>query len=375
MAIDRRALLLGLVCAAAQSRAAAAQQHALAAAWREAGAEAEAALRVGVLDIDWAAGAIAIRHALRVPSRAHGFWPAPDGGYYAFALRPGRWLMRVDREGRIVQRIAPFDEGGGHSYAGHGVTSADGRWLFTTQTDESSGSGRIGVRDAATLRQVDEWSSQGIEPHHLLLDGAGHLLVANGGIRRGPGDAKLALDRMDSSLVHIDAGSGRVRGQWRLDDPRLSLRHLAWTRPGVAADGSPPLLGIALQAEHDDPAHRRAAPVLALWDGQHLQVPTNSADAGGLAGDIATAGDGGLVVSNHRLHRAWLWQPMQPDALTTIAQLQRAYALASWGDGAAQGVLIAAAAGVGRWHPSLPPRLLPWPAAMALDNHWMSLMP
>ena len=40
--------------------------------------------------------------------------------------------------------------------------------------------------------------------------------------------------------MRLDATMGRLMGQWRLQDPRLSLRHLAWGPDGKT-------LGIALQ--------------------------------------------------------------------------------------------------------------------------------
>lgn len=64
---------------------------------------------------------------------------------------------------------------------------------------------------------------------------------------------------MDSSLVRLQGDSGALLRQWRLSDQRLSLRHLAWnTQRNV--------LGIALQAEHDQETERSMAPVLALFD-------------------------------------------------------------------------------------------------------------
>lgn len=33
--------------------------------------------------------------------------------------------------------------------------------------------------------------------------------------------------------------------------------------------------------------------------------------------------------------------------------------------------LMAAGAGVARWHPSQPPRMMRWPSPMAIDNHWV----
>jgi hypothetical protein len=34
-------------------------------------------------------------------------------------------------------------------------------------------------------------------------------------------------------------------------------------------------------------------------------------------------------------------------------------------------VIVAAARGIARWHPTEAPAMAPWPAPMALDNHWI----
>ncbi|HWS73765.1 MAG TPA: DUF1513 domain-containing protein, partial [Quisquiliibacterium sp.] len=228
---------------------------------------------------------------------------------------------------------------------------------------------RIGVRDRETLRKLDEWDSLGVEPHQLLLDAEGHLMVANGGIPRTAADRKHSLDRMDSSLVRLDARSGRPLGQWRLEDPRMSLRHLAWS---TGASSEMKRLGITLQAEHDEPERRRNAPVLAVWENDSLSLPAQATDGAGYAGDIAPAFDGGFVVSSNKAGRAMLWHPVHAPRLATVASLREPYALAGWdGPGRAGGVLIAPALGVGRWHPLAPPTMAPWPKPMALDNHWV----
>jgi hypothetical protein len=346
-----------------------AAQQRVGAAWRA--ADGSGPFRAGVLRIDWTRSRIEIVHGIELPSRPHGLMAAADGSLLVVAARPGRWLLRIGADGRIQRELNLDREGDTATLGGHAIASPDGRLLFTSETDARSGQGRIGVRDGATLGKLDEWPSHGREPHQLLLSADGHLMVANGGIRRGADDRKADLDAMESSLVRLDARSGAFIGQWRLDDRRLSIRHLAWA---AMRDGHAPVLGLALQAEHDDVHQRRQAPVLALWDHeQGLQVPTRAVDAGGYAGDIAAAADGAFVISNNRLHRAWLWRPQRAADLTAVARLHEAYALATWGATPAQGVLVAAAAGIARWHPTLEPMLVRWPEPMVLDNHWVCL--
>lgn len=363
--MDRRtwigAMVGGLVLPPA-ARAAEGGPLLLGAAWR--GPRDGDPHHVGVLEADWARAEVRIRHAQPVPSRPHGLLAEADGALVAVALRPGAWIQRSDARGRLMQRVGADADGGRTTFGGHAAASLDGRWLYTTETETSSGEGRIGVRDAATLRKVDEWPSHGIEPHQLLIDPDGHVVIAHGGIRRGPGDAKRELERMDPSFVRLDGRTGVLLGRWRLADPRLSIRHMAWS-----GEGGERRLGLALQAEHDDPARRVEAPALAVWDGNALRAATRHAGAMGHAGDIAPAAGGGFVISHAKAQRVWWWRPDAPDELTVVARLAEAYALAASDGGA---VVVAAARGVGRWHPAEPAALLPWPQPMALDNHWVA---
>lgn len=342
------------------------RQAVVGAAWR--GPNKTDPYFAGALVADWETRKLGIRYAVPLPTRPHGLLAEADGGLLAVGVRPGTWLLRCDGEGRVAQQMR-VDEEGATRLNGHAVVSAKGDVLYTTETDMKSGRGRIGVRDRLTLRKLAEWDTHGIDPHQLLLDRAGHLIVANGGVPRTPEDKKYDLHRMDSSLARLDGAGGRLLAQWRLDDPRLSLRHLAWSR--TPADGDA-LLGIALQAEHDDAARRAAAPILAVFDGEQLIVPTRANDGIGYAGDIAAAHNGGFSLTSNQAGRALLWHPGTPDRMFPIVEMQEAYALAPWnGPGRGGGVLVATALGLVRWHPQAEAQILPWPRPMALDNHWV----
>ena len=234
----------------------------LAAAWRsQSGADGTPTPRdhVGILHLDWAAGQVRIAAEVPVQGRAHGLLAEAGGGFLAVASRPGRWLLRCDAQGQVVRRLAMEDDTPTRTLDGHVTPSADGQWLYTPETDRSNGEGWVSVRDRRSLARVAQWRTHGIDPHQCLTDADGALLVANGGIPRTPGGEKRDLHRMAPSLVRLAPASGELLGQWRLDDPRLSIRHMAWSQRADA----PPLLGIVLQAEHDAPDQRRDAPVLA----------------------------------------------------------------------------------------------------------------
>ncbi len=298
----------------------------LAAAW-----ESAAGYQVGVLAQAADASALNIRVAIDLPTRAHGLLLEPGGTLLAVARRPGDWLLRWRPDGKALawSWVEP-----GRALNGHVIHSADGRTLYTTETDLETGAGLIGLRDAATLEKTGEWRTGGMDPHELLLDAGGSLIVANGGIPSRPetGRAKAQLQLMDPSLVRLDTRSGELRGQWRLADPRLSIRHIAWGAAPASANAAQRQLGIALQAEHDDPVTKAAAPVLAIFDGKTLQPWATAEDnaAGqalaGYGGDIAAIA-GGFAVSCPRANGVALWRAN--GEWTGFLRLDEACALAS----------------------------------------------
>jgi hypothetical protein len=364
LAVGALAVLPRLALAAGEAR-----QAVLGAAWR--GPNKSDPYFAGALVADWETRRLDIRYAVPLPTRPHGLLAEADGGLLVVGVRPGTWLLRCDGRGEVMQQLRVDEEGATARLNGHAIVATKGDVLYTTETDLKTGGGRIGVRDRQTLRKLAEFDTHGIDPHQLLLDHEDHLIVANGGVPRTPADKKFDLQRMDSSLVRLDAASGSLLRQWRLDDRRLSMRHLAWSRTPADADAC---LGIAIQAEHDDAALRATAPILAILDGDRLSVPTRANDGIGYAGDIAAAWNGGFALSSNQAGLAQLWHPGAPDTMAALVKMEEAYALASWnGPGKGGGVVVATGLGLVRSHPTAAPVAIPWPRPMALDNHWVLL--
>ena len=321
--IARRHVLLWAGSMALPSAWAARQRRTtLLAAWQQ-----DQEQRIGLLSAD--ASQWSVQRSLVVPTRAHGLWAEAGGSVLAVARRPGDWLLRW-RPGQAKAQWHWID--GDRRFNGHVITSADGATLWTTETDLDTAQGRLGVRDAASLDKTGEWATHGMDPHQLLalpqaVGGlpAGTLMVANGGIPTLPetGRSKRELGRMDASLVALHPASGELLGQWRLDDPHLSIRHLAW-------DPVSNTLGIALQAEHPDQAAHQTAPVLAVWDGRTLRAAAGQPALAGYGGDICalpqTAG-GGFAVSCPRVNRLALFDAR--GAWRGAIEHVEAYALAS----------------------------------------------
>ena len=359
---------------AAESIANSASSHRLGAAWRRKVAGTVAAQDfVGMLALDWDRLQVRVQTEHAVPSRAHGVLAEPGGGFLVVAARPGTWLRRLGADGEVLQHLDIQKDSAGRTLDGHIMASADGQWLYTPETSLATGEGWVSVRDVRTLTAQAQWRTHGRDPHQCLIDASGALLLANGGISRTADGKKTNLDQMNSSLVRLDGRTGELLGQWRLNDHRLSLRHMAWSVGNLDSTANQPLLGIALQAEHDDAAQRRAAPVLAVWDGAKLNVPSREMMAAGYAGDIAPGPGGGFVLSGQRVGKGVLWHPDAPDQLFPIAELKEMCALATPAGTAQAGVLMGSERGVGYWHPRKDPRMMPWPTAMTLDNHWVIL--
>lgn len=308
--------------------------------------------RIGVLA--QAAAGLRPRASIEVPTRAHGLFVEKAGSLLAVARRPGDWMLRW-HPGRGEPHWVWAEPD--RAFNGHVLASGDGKRLFSTETDLETGQGLIGVRDARSLEKLEEWQTHGIDAHMMLLDGD-TLLVANGGVPTQPetGRIKRDLHAMDSSLVRLDARRGSLLGQWRISDRRLSLRHLA--RNG-------PLVGIAMQAEHDGKHERDAAPVLAIFDGKTLMLPSARPLPGlaGYAGDI-TAWEDGFALSAPRANAILRWRvsagwqpPLALQEGCPIVSGRRGF----YAGGSAKVLGVESGSGIS----------LDLPAKIRLDNHWV----
>ena len=275
----RRAFLAGLAAASLPQ-----------VSWAEVGSPA--CLAAGKLGDDFvlhglsAAGQSLFQLAL--PARGHAAAAHPTQALaVAFARRPGSFALVIDcLTGQIRHHLAPPL---GRQFNGHGVFSADGSQLITSEVVAEGSAGRIGIWETAGFTRIAEWDSQGIGPHDLKPLPDGRLVVANGGIQTDPADrTKLNLPDMRPNLTLLSAEGG-VLDQVRLRDDlhQNSIRHLALLGATIA-------FAMQWQGDEADPV-----PQLGLWtpgtaprlcpptEGQALMMK-------GYAGSIAVgkAGDG-----------------------------------------------------------------------------------
>ncbi|MBM96840.1 MAG: hypothetical protein CMI09_13465 [Oceanospirillaceae bacterium] len=174
-----------------------------------------------------------------------------------FARRPGwhgLWVDVTDPD-----RIQTFEAAPGCFMHGHGCFSADGQWVFSTESEIESGVGKVVVRDSQTLAVERVFDSGGIGPHDLaLMPNGQHLVVANGGLLTHPdtGRKVLNLDSMRSTLSYLDIESGQMVEELTLPYPKASIRHL-----DVAPNGT---VAVATQLQREAMRHDDLVPLAAL---------------------------------------------------------------------------------------------------------------
>lgn len=285
--MDRRSLLLGLVCTALPLPGLGMAVPATP-AFLATGRRADGFHVVALDDQGHVLGSIPL------PGRGHGMTVSPDGQRaVVFARRPGRFAVPFTPA--TMQAGPAFSTATDRHFFGHGFFSANGARLFTTQNDFDAARGVLGIHDTRHgYRQAGEFKTHGIGPHEALLarDGAS-ALIANGGILTHPDfpRRKLNIPDMQPSLVRVDLATGALQAKATLPAAlhQLSIRHLA-----QAPDG-----GVWFCCQHEGPAMEQP-PLIGRWDGRDdirlLNLPLAvTASLRGYAGSIAASHDGHLV--------------------------------------------------------------------------------
>ncbi|MEM9574713.1 MAG: DUF1513 domain-containing protein, partial [Pseudomonadota bacterium] len=172
-----------------------------------------------------------VLHRYKLPDRGHDIVSNPEGDQLvAFARRPGTFAAIIDPSHQTPPRL--ISSVNGRHFYGHGVFSADGKFLFATENDFENARGTIGVYDVTDgFQRISEYDAYGTGPHDIdLLPDNKTIVIANGGIETHPDfpRAKLNIATMAPNLSFIDLETGQLKAQFKLpaDGHKLSIRHL-----------------------------------------------------------------------------------------------------------------------------------------------------
>ena len=176
-----------------------------------------------------------------LPARGHAGAAHPTRAEaVVFARRPGTFALVLNCiTGEVLTRLK--SQPGRHFY-GHGVFSADGTRLFTTENDYDAARGIIGVWDMTKgYKRVGEFFSGGVGPHDIkLMPDHETLVIANGGIETHPetGRTKLNIPVMEPNLAFIGlTGEIKQRSKLARNLYKNSIRHLAVSGDGLVGFG------------------------------------------------------------------------------------------------------------------------------------------
>ena len=119
-------------------------------------------------------------------------------------------------------------------FYGHGVFSGDGKTLYVTRVERSTGIGHLVAFNAKTYQEQGQVqvAPGGIHDSYLLSDKK-TLLITSSGLQvsnYSPQGASVLKPRIEkSSLVHLDLETGKVKSKQFLDDEDQAIGHFAVT--------------------------------------------------------------------------------------------------------------------------------------------------
>ncbi len=144
------------------------------------------------------------------------------------ARRPGDFAQLFNPfSGEALAQLNPPEN---RHFYGHACFSDDAQRIYLTAGDTASSQGYVLVyqRQPQHWQLSQQWPLDGLGPHQLLLLPDNRLVVAVGGIHT-QGRKKLNLDSMQSALVYLDSETGQHLLTRKLSNPKLSIRHLAYS--------------------------------------------------------------------------------------------------------------------------------------------------
>lgn len=176
------------------------------------------------------------RFRLPLPQMPHSFAVDPVNSHRVVSLPglPGTQAVVMDIA--TGKKLTQFTSRPGRHFNGHGVFSADGKLLFSSENIVKNSAGVITVRETEHFRFLRELPGHGLGPHDIRMMPDGKTLVlASGGLLTHPDTGKyyLNLNQMKTALLFIDSDDGKLLMRREIPVDKLSIRHL-----DVSADGT-----------------------------------------------------------------------------------------------------------------------------------------
>lgn len=261
-------------------------------AWRD----ADGAPGYAIVGFDLDAPELGIRR-LALPFFAHGIVPDPTAPHRAALFeKHGPGAAIVDLAALEILRI--LEPLPGREFYGHGAFSADGRTLWCTETDVTSGDRRgwLGVIDTSDWSRAGDLPTHGRAPHDCWRIGD-TLVVGNGGGAQSDPDAPC--------VVWIDPTSGTCLERRAPEDPRHDVGHLAIARSGDVAIVSAPRFGTP------DPTRAPGGLVITRRDAANIAIDGPAEITSAMIGETLSVAlhepTGTLAATNPEGHLLSFW--------------------------------------------------------------------
>lgn len=177
-----------------------------------------------------------IRQGL-LPVLAHDVEIAPDGSTGVLCGMDGGNHCAFDPKTLELAALQPSFRDGWRG-GGHAVYLDGGRTVVLSERAPAAPYqgrleahfGRLTIRDPASLKQLDSYSTHGVDPHDIRLTADGrHVVIANYGSIVSAETGKQTVPRtvIEASITVLELSSGKLVDKLKTGRGAVELRHLA----------------------------------------------------------------------------------------------------------------------------------------------------
>ncbi|MCO5093593.1 DUF1513 domain-containing protein [Bosea sp. (in: a-proteobacteria)] len=176
-----------------------------------------------------------IRQTL-LPVHAHDVDISPDRSVGVLCGFEGRTHVAFDPQTLELAAVAA-SVGDGWRGGGHAAYLGEDKVLLSERAPRAPLNGplerhfgKVTIREAATLKTLETYSTYGVDPHEIqLIEGGRYLVAANYGSLPDLKSRELTVPRqvIDASITVVDMRDGSLVDKYRTGASDIELRHLA----------------------------------------------------------------------------------------------------------------------------------------------------